>query len=43
MAHLMGKQDCHNGKAIEKAADKNGGPDSKQKKDGMEKTHLDLQ
>ena len=51
MAHLMGKQDRHDGKTIEKttveaeelAADKNRGTDSKKKKDDMEKNHLDLQ
>jgi hypothetical protein len=51
MAHLMGKQDRHDGKAIEKttgkaeklAADKNRGPDREKEKDDMEKNHLDLQ
>jgi hypothetical protein len=43
MAHLMREQDRHNGKAIEKTTDKNGGTDGEKKKDDMEKNHLSLQ
>jgi len=43
MAHLVSEQDRHNGKAIEKTTDKNGGSDSKEEKEDMEKNHLDLQ
>jgi hypothetical protein len=42
MAHLMGEQDRHDGKAIKKTTDKNRGPNGEKEKDDMEKNHLDF-